>query len=89
MTYYSKPQRAAAAFSRKKEKPAEIITPALREALARLLEDDPEAFVEACVKAQITSLKDIPAFQELTISDPWQASIVTLMASDRGIPSRR
>lgn len=68
---------------------AGLVTPETRAALFALLETDPARFLAACKEAQVTSLRQIPVWMELLVTDPWQAAEIAALAEDAGIGHRR
>ena len=73
-------------FDSKKQK---LVTPQLRAALAKLLETDPDRFIAACVAAQVTSLRQIQAWRELLVTDPWRAAEIAVLAENAGIEHQK
>ena len=69
-----------------------LVTPELRAALSLLLETDPERFIAACKEAQVTSLRQIPAWMDLHMSavkaDRFRAREIAVLAEDAGIEHR-
>ena len=81
-------ERGQAVWQHKPEKPVVIITPQLRAALAKLLKTNPDRFIAACKEAQVTSLRQIPAWREMSMTDPWRAAEIAVLAEDAGIEHR-
>jgi len=61
------------------------VTAESRAALAGLMRTDPERFIAACVAADVKTLRDIPAWMELLVTDRWRAAEIAVLAEEAGI----